>query len=105
MIGGKQYVITIMDNENSVSAAKRTINSAKKFGMGKVEHWKATTPADNPEKIMKEKGIDPNAFKERYSRHENCQVSFLQKVGTRNKRSVGRLQTFPQQTISTIHHI
>ena len=77
MIGGKQYVITIMDNENSVSAAKRTINSAQRFGMGKIEHWKATTPADNPEKIMKEKGIDPNAFKERYSRHENCMAAFL----------------------------
>ena len=42
------YVITIMDNENSISSAKRTINSAKQFGKS-VEHWKSTTPKDNPQ--------------------------------------------------------
>ena len=26
------YVITIMDNENSISSAKRTIHSAQRFG-------------------------------------------------------------------------
>jgi len=70
------YVITIMDNENSVSSAKRTIKSAQQFGK-KVEHWKATTPKDNPQKIMEEKGIDSSAFKEVYSRHENCMAAFL----------------------------
>ena len=70
------YVITIMDNENSVSSAKRTIKSAEQFGKH-VEHWEATTPKDNPQKIMEDKGIDSSAFKEVYSRHENCMAAFL----------------------------
>ncbi len=72
----KHYVITIMDNENSVSSAKRTINSAQRFGIGTVEHWKATTPADNPAELLKSKNIDPDAFDEVYSRHENCMAAF-----------------------------
>ena len=48
----KYYVITIMNNENSISSAKRTIHSAQQYGIGSIEHWKATTPADDPEKII-----------------------------------------------------
>ena len=63
----KHYVITIMDNENSVSSAKRTIKSGHQFGH-RTEHWEATIPKDNPRKIMEEKGIDPAGFEERSGR-------------------------------------
>ena len=65
-----------MDNENSVSSAKRTIKSGHQFGH-RTEHWEATTPKDNPRKIMEEKGIDPAGFEEKWSRHENCMAAFL----------------------------
>lgn len=70
------YVITIMDNENSVKAAKRCIKSAKMYGLN-VEMHPATTPKDNPFDIMKSKNINPDGFVEKYSRHENCMSAFL----------------------------
>ena len=72
----KAYVITILNNERSVQVAKRCIKSGKKHGLD-VEMWKATTPKDNPEKIMKEYGINPRAFDEVYSRTDNCMAAFL----------------------------
>ena len=72
----KAYVITILDNERSVQVAERCIKSGKKHGL-EIEKWKATTPKDNPLKIMKEYGINPQAFDEVYSRTENCMAAFL----------------------------
>ena len=70
------YVITIMDNENSVKAAKRCIKSADMYGL-KVEMHEATTPKDNPMDMMRERNINPEGFEEVYSRHENCMSAFL----------------------------
>lgn len=70
------YVITIMDNENSVKAAKRCISSATAYGL-KVEMFPAITPKDNPAELMKSKNIDPEGFIEKYSRHENCMAAFM----------------------------
>jgi len=72
----KAYVITILDNERSVQVAKRCIRSGKKNGLD-IEMWQAITPKNNPEKIMKKYGINPQAFIEPYSRHENCMAAFL----------------------------
>lgn len=73
---GKSYVITIMDNEKSVKSAERLIQSGKQYGAG-IKMWPATTPKDNPEIMMRERQIDPEGFKEVYSRHENCMAAFL----------------------------
>jgi len=72
----KGYVITIMDNPRSVESAERCIESAKRYNF-EVEMWKATTPEDNPEKILEEKEILLDAFDEIYSRKENCMAAFL----------------------------
>lgn len=72
----KAYVITIMSNPLSVSAAERCIKSAKKFGLD-VKMWKAFTPKDNPRKILTDHGINPKGFEEVYSRLENCMSAFL----------------------------
>lgn len=72
----KNYVITIMDNEQSVKVADRCIESGKKFGLS-IEKFKAFTPDDNPEKLLLNYGISPNGFKEKYSRFERCMAAFL----------------------------
>ena len=72
----KAYVITILENEKSVKVADRCIGSAKVQGT-KVEKFPAITPKDDPVKLLKEKGIDPNVFDEVYSRNLNCIAAFL----------------------------
>lgn len=72
----KSYVITIMDNEKSVSAATRCIQSAKRFGVT-VEKHKAYTPLDSPIAIASKKEIPIERFEEKYSRFENCLAAFL----------------------------
>lgn len=69
------YVITIMNNEKSLSVAKRCINSAKKFGI-ECHHWEAKTPADNILSLYEKEGIDPSRFDSKYSRIENCMSAF-----------------------------
>jgi len=71
----KSFVITIMDNEKSVSSAKRCIKSGKKYGID-IEMWEATTPKDDPKSILIKKGINPQGFIESYSRLENCMAAF-----------------------------
>lgn len=72
----KAYVITIMDNEKSVAAADRCIQSAEKFGV-QVEKYKAYTPADSPIAISSKKEIPIERFEEKYSRFDNCLAAFL----------------------------
>lgn len=70
------YVITIMDNEKSVASADRLIQSGYQYGVS-IKKFPAITPKDNPEQMMRERNIDPEGFKEVYSRHENCMAAFL----------------------------
>jgi len=72
----KAYVITIMDNEQSVNSAERCIRSGKKYGQ-EIEKHKAFTPKDNPFYILHTKGIQPSFFSEKYSRQLNCAAAFL----------------------------
>jgi len=72
----KAFVITIMENEQSVASAERCIKSANKHGLT-VEKHKAFTPKDNPFLLLHKKGIQPSFFSEVYSRHENCAAAFL----------------------------
>ena len=74
----KSFVITIMDIPESVKAAKRCIASMPEFN---VQMFKAVTPKDNPEKMMKQKGIDNSWFlgldQGKFSRMQRCQAAFL----------------------------
>ena len=70
------YVITIMDNEKSVKAAKRCIKSAAMYGL-KVEHFEALTPKDDPEAQFKVRNLPTEHFEEKYSRKVNCMAAFL----------------------------
>lgn len=70
------YVITIMDNESSKKSAARCIRTAKTHGI-EVENFKAITPRDKPDLLLKERNINPIGFEETYSRLPNCQAAFL----------------------------
>jgi GR25 family glycosyltransferase involved in LPS biosynthesis len=73
----KSYVITILDNDKSVASAKRCIESGAKFGI-EIEMWPAITPANTDViEMAKLQGINPDGFREVYSRHENCIAAFL----------------------------
>ena len=72
----KSFVITILGNINSVQSANRCIDSGRRHGFD-IEKWGATTPDDNPFEIAKSKGIDPDRFREVYSRQENCVAAFM----------------------------
>ena len=72
----RAYVITIMNNDDSVAAAKRCIESGQKYGLD-IEMFPALTPEDNPRKMMENMGMHPTAFDEKYSRPENAMAAFL----------------------------
>ena len=73
----KSYVITILDNDKSVAAAQRCIDSGAKFGI-EIEMWPAVTPANTDViEMAKLQGINPDGFREVYSRYENCVAAFL----------------------------
>jgi GR25 family glycosyltransferase involved in LPS biosynthesis len=78
------YVITIMDNERSVAAAKRCIESANRFGI-ECHHFQAITPKDNIQQKFKDEGINPSRFNEQYSRLENCMSAFFSHYSTWKK--------------------
>lgn len=59
LIDMKSYVITIVDNELSVEAANRCVESAKLHGID-AEIFKAITPKDNPLEILKKEGMPTN---------------------------------------------
>ena len=71
----KSYVITILDNDMSVSVANRCIKSAERTGIT-VEHWKATTPKDMPIGMLLEENVNIVGLHETYSRIENCAAAF-----------------------------
>ena len=52
----KPFIITISDVEDSVNAAQRCIDSAKKFGID-VEIFEAYTPKDKPFDVFKKLGV------------------------------------------------
>ena len=72
----KSYVITIMENPESVKAADRCIKSAAKYGIT-VEKFPAITPDKDPVSYARKKGIPVKGFEEKYSRFENCVSAFL----------------------------
>lgn len=69
------YVITIMDNERSVAAAKRCIESANTYSID-CHHFPATTPKNDIYSLFKKENIKHNRFNETYSRLENCMSAF-----------------------------
>ena len=72
----KAYVITWRGNINSVQSANKCIDSGRKFNLD-IQKWNATTPEDNPIEMAKARGIDPDKFREVYSRQENCIAAFM----------------------------
>lgn len=71
----KNYVITIMNNEKSLSAAKKCIESGKRNGVD-IEHFEAITPATCHQFIAKQK-INDNLFNNsKYSREDNARAAF-----------------------------
>ena len=72
----KAYVITIMENPESVKSADRCIQSAAKYGIS-VEKFTAITPAKDPLWYARKKNIPVKGFEEKYSRFENCISAFL----------------------------
>lgn len=71
------HVITIMDNPQSIKAAKRCIESGKRRGID-VKTFEAITPR-NTRVIEKcnELGIPIHHFTEKYSRHQPVIAAFL----------------------------
>lgn len=72
----KAFVITIMENPDSVAAAERCIKSAVKYGIT-VEKFPAITPDKDPMWYARKKNIPVKGFEESYSRFENCVSAFL----------------------------
>ena len=75
----KAYVITIMDNIHSKTAAERCIKSGAKYGVD-VEMFDAISPKDNPQKMMEERQLPCNRFiddAQKYSRYQNVISAFL----------------------------
>ncbi len=71
----KGYVITIQTLPESVKAAERCIKSAARNDV-EVEMFGATTPADNPQNYLEERGVPTEGFREVYSRFYNCVAAF-----------------------------
>lgn len=71
----KGYVITIDSLPQSVQAAERCIKSAARNGT-EVEMFAASTPADNPQEYLQERGVPTEGFREVYSRFDNCVAAF-----------------------------
>lgn len=70
------FVIAIEGNEQSQKAADRCIASGERNGVS-VEKFCATTPNDEPYKILKKEGLSAFGFAEKYSRMDNCVSAFL----------------------------
>ena len=74
----KSYVITIMDMPESVKAAQRCIDSMPEFN---IEMYPAITPKDNPEQMLKDKGMQSDWFlgidQGKFSKMQRCMAAFL----------------------------
>jgi hypothetical protein len=73
----KHYVITIMDNDKSIEAANRCIESGLTTGGISIDKWYATTPRDNLDGIIDASKILMKGFDEVWSRSDNCRAAFL----------------------------
>ena len=74
----KAFVITIMDNEQSVQMADRCISTFEKHNpKTTIEKFDAITPAKNPFSLAELWKIPAKNFIEKYSRHERCVSAFL----------------------------
>ena len=74
----KAFVITIMDNPESVAMANRCINSVMSTSDIVVEKFSAITPRQDPMVLADAFGIRHEPFtNNRYSRAENCLSCFL----------------------------
>jgi len=71
----KHYVITMSKTPQSVQVADRCIESGKKFGL-EIENWEATVPDELLIPFLTQAGLENNAFKEKYSRVDNCAAAF-----------------------------
>ena len=72
----KNFVITIKDNERSVKAAQRCIDSGKRFNK-KIINFFSFTPKYGIEKLLQEKQIrDKNFRNSLYSREDNAIAAF-----------------------------
>lgn len=72
----KSYVITIIDNKKSIEAADRCIDSGIVNNVF-IQNFRAITPRDPIDNILKSQGISKEGFKEQYSRLDNCVAAFL----------------------------
>lgn len=72
----KAKVITIMDNDRSVEAAKRCIKSGKNYSL-EIEMHEAITPDHNPIQLAEDLGINTSKFKNEFSKFERCLAAFL----------------------------
>jgi len=72
----KNYVITIMDNPNSVEVAERCISSGQRFGMP-IEKFEAITPKSDLTELMAKEKIKKEGFEERWSRMPECMSAFM----------------------------
>ena len=73
----KMYVITIMENADSVRAADRCIATGKKHGCD-IEKHSAYSPQNcNVNQELDNLNYDRSGFIEKYSRPENCIAGFL----------------------------
>ena len=72
------YIITIFTNIESLDAAKRCISTGKKFGLH-IKFFSAYTPIHNPLKILKDRGVNTNGFKdiEKHSHGDAAAGCFL----------------------------
>jgi GR25 family glycosyltransferase involved in LPS biosynthesis len=75
-INMKAFVITLLDNPESVKAANKCIESGLRNGLA-IKQFQAVTPDDEPLEILERKGIAPDKFDEKYSRNLNCISAFL----------------------------
>jgi len=73
----KHFVITILDNPDSVKAADRCIQTGSSNGL-QIEKFRAWTPKDDLQQLMEAEGIREEGFKDnKYSRQENCMAAFM----------------------------
>lgn len=71
----KHFVITILDNPQSVKIADRCIASGAKNNLA-IRQWMATTPDEHLAKKLDDAHIKQAGFEEKYSRLENCMAAF-----------------------------
>tara|TARA_Y100000389_G_scaffold146211_1_gene144863 strand:- start:1021 stop:1668 length:648 start_codon:yes stop_codon:yes gene_type:complete len=71
----KNFVITISENDKSVEAAQKCIQSAAKFDL-EVDYYDAFVPSESKE-FIKEQKINDLAFNNnKYSREDNARAAF-----------------------------